>query len=102
MEASWNWPFNRKDFEVYAERGYAHAFGPQSLRARMPGESKESVTEPEPLPTDERDSASYLKAVVRGKLKPSGLSSLANNLIVTEILDAARRSAETGRTVHLK
>ena len=102
IEASWNWPFSRKDFEVYAERGYAHAFGPQSLRVRMPGDRQESVTEPEPLPADERDSVSYLKAVVRGKLKPSGLSSLENNLIVTEILDAARRSAESGRTVYLK
>lgn len=102
IEASWNWPFNRKDFEVYAERGYAHAFGPQSLRARLPGEKVEAVTEPEPLPADERDPVSYLKAVVRGRLKPSGLSSLQNNLIVTEILDAARRSAESGRTVYLK
>jgi predicted dehydrogenase len=102
IEASWNWPFSRKDFEVYAERGYAHAFGPQSLRTRMPRERQESVSEPEPLPQDERDPVSYLKAVVRGRLKPAGLSSLENNLIVTEILDAARRSAESGRTIYLK
>jgi predicted dehydrogenase len=101
IEASWNWPFNRKDFEVYAERGYAHAFGPRVLRSRMPADKEESDVEPPPLPADERDPVSYLRAVVRGRLKPSGLNSLANNLVVTEILDAARRSAETGRTVRL-
>jgi predicted dehydrogenase len=101
IEASWNWPFSRKDFEVYGEIGYAHAFGPQMLRARMPGENTESNSEPPPLPPDERDPVSYLRAVARGRLKPAGLSSLANNLIVTEILEAARRSAETGRTVRL-
>src|SRR5207249_11300746 len=53
------------------------------------------------LPPDERDSLSYLRAVVRGKLKPSGLSSLKNNFIVTEILDAARESARTGKRVKL-
>ena len=34
-------------------------------------------------------------------VKPTGRSSLENNLIVTEILDAARESAESGRTVTL-
>jgi hypothetical protein len=38
---------------------------------------------------------------VRGEVRPSGLSSLKNNLVVTEILDAARRSAATGSTVRL-
>jgi predicted dehydrogenase len=101
IEASWNWPFNRKDFEVYAERGYAHAFGPQQLRSRMPGDKEESASTPPSLPPDQRDPVSYLRAVVRGRLKPGGLSSLANNLIVTDILDAARRSAETGRSIRL-
>jgi len=34
-------------------------------------------------------------------MKPAGLSSLENNLIVTEILVAARESARTGRTIRL-
>jgi hypothetical protein len=32
----------------------------------------------------------------------NGLSSLETNVIVTEILDAARQSAATGKTVNLK
>ena len=44
---------------------------------------------------------SYLTAVVRGRLTPSGLSGLANNIVVVEILDAARESAKTGKRVVL-
>jgi hypothetical protein len=34
-------------------------------------------------------------------LKPEGLSSLETNMIVVEILDAARRSALEGKTVRI-
>ena len=34
-------------------------------------------------------------------LSPSGLSSLEVNMVVTEILDAARESAKTGRRIDL-
>ena len=98
IQASWNWPFSRKDFEVYGEHGYAVAIGGSVLRVRLPGEEEQART-PGPLPPDERDSVSYLRAVVRGKLRPSGLSSLENNVIVTEILDAARESARTGTKI---
>ena len=36
-QASWNWPFGRKDLEVYAERAYAIATGGNSVRVRLPG-----------------------------------------------------------------
>jgi predicted dehydrogenase len=98
IQASWNWPFSRKDFEVYGEHGYAVATGGDGLRVRLRGEAEEART-PVALPLDERDSLSYLITVVRGKRKPSGLSSLANNMIVTEILEAARESAQTRKTV---
>jgi predicted dehydrogenase len=100
IQASWNWPFNRKDFEIYTERASAISTGPEDLRVRLPG-AVEQVRRPEPLPEDERDPVSYLAAVVRGRLTPSGRSSLGNNLIVTEILAAARESAKTGRRVML-
>ncbi len=101
IQASWNWPFSRKDFEVYGERGYAVATGGDALRVRLPGGQEESRTLAA-LHPDERDSISYLTAVVRGQRPPSGLSSLENNLIVIEILDAARESARTGKTIQLK
>lgn len=99
IQASWNWPFSRKDFEVYGEKGYAIATGGNNLRVRMPGANAEEARIPGDLPPDERDSISYLIAVARGKLKPSGLNGLANNAIVVEILEAARESAKTGKTI---
>jgi predicted dehydrogenase len=100
IQASWNWPLGRKDFEVYGQRGWAIATGGNNLRAAMPDRPDHPVT-PEPLPPDQRDSISHLLAVVRGTAKPNALSSLGNNLIATEILDAARESARTGKRVAL-
>jgi predicted dehydrogenase len=101
IQASWNWPFNRKDLDVYGEKGYARAVGGSVLRVRRPGQTDEEALTPAELPADERDSLSYLAAVVRGRLKPSGLSSLEHNLVVTEILEAARESARTGKAVRI-
>jgi len=100
IQASWNWPFNRKDFEVYGDHGQAIATtGGAGLRIALPNEPEHAVT-PDPRPPDEHDSISHLIAVVRGR-QPNGLSSLANNMIVTEILDAARTSARTHARVTL-
>ena len=98
-QASWNWPFGRKDLEVYAERGYAIATGGNSLKVRI-GDA-ETARKLDPLPPGDRDEVAYLVSIVRGERKPDGLSSLENNLVVTEILDAARESARTGKTITL-
>jgi predicted dehydrogenase len=100
IEASWNWPFSRKDFEVYGEKGYAIATGGDGLRVRLAG-AKEETRAPAAMPADEHDPLSYLVAVVRGK-KVTGLSSLENNVVAVEILDAARESARTGKRIALR
>jgi len=102
IEGSWNWPFSRKDLEIYGQTGYAIATGGSGLRVRMPGQATEIVRTPGDLPADSRDSISHLMAVVRNKVPPNGLSSLSNNVVVIEILDAARESARSGRTVSLR
>ncbi len=102
IQASWNWPYDRKDFEVYAQHGQAVAIKGNELRVRLGKEPKEESRTLEPLPPDAQDSVSYLASVVRGKFKPSGLSSLENNMIVTEILTSARESARTGKTIQLQ
>jgi predicted dehydrogenase len=43
IQASWNWPVNRKDFEVYGERGLAIATGGTGLRVRMGNGQEQSV-----------------------------------------------------------
>ena len=102
IEGSWNWPFARKDFEVYGQTGYTIATGGKSLRVRLPNQPAESTPSPSALPANAHDSISYLVHTVRDRAVPTGLSSLANNLVVTEILDAARTSAKIGRTVTLR
>jgi predicted dehydrogenase len=97
---SWNWSFSRKDMEVYGTGGYAITVGPDRLRVRYRGEKDEAQTTAAPLGKAESGSLSYLAAVLRGQLKPGGdLSSLDTNMVVVQILDAGRRSAQTGRTV---
>ncbi len=100
VQASWNWPFSRKDMEVYGQKGYAITVGRDQVRVRLP-EKEEKLVEAKPLAAPNDDSVSYLRAVLLGGLKPEGLSSLETNVIVTEILDAARKSAATRKTVFL-
>ncbi len=98
VQASWNWPFDRKDMEVYGRTGQALTVGQKGLRVRLDGKPEEARQAP-PLSPPGDDFLRYFAAVVRGEIRPSGLSALKNNLIVTEILDAARRSAGAGRKV---
>lgn len=100
IQASWNWPFNRKDMEVYGRTGYVLVPGRDLLRVRAEGAAEREVI-PSALKPPQEDPLSYLSAVVRGELRPSGLSSLEVNMIVTEILDAARQSAKTGKRINL-
>jgi predicted dehydrogenase len=101
IQASWNWPFDRKDMEIYGVIGYVHAPGKDQLKSRVQGEN-EKTFQADSLKGSTADPLSYLSAVVRGDLEPTGLSSLAVNMVVTEILDAARESAKTGRAIKLR
>lgn len=103
IQASWNWPFNRKDMEVYGRTGYIHADDASTLRIRTAGSDAERREAVDPLSAPHDDPFAYLAAVVRGDVEPGAdLSSLETNLIVMEILDAAMRSARTGETVYLE
>ncbi len=100
IQASWNWPFNRKDMEIYGRTGQVLTVEQTGLRVQLAGKPEE-VRQAPALQAPQDDFLRYFAAVVRGEIKPAGLSSLRNNLIVVEILDAARKSAETGRTIRL-
>jgi glucose-fructose oxidoreductase len=102
IQASWNWPFGRKDMEVYGATGYAITVAADKVRIRHQHDGDERVETAAPLPANERDSLSYLAAVMRGTIEPKGdLSALDTNVIVMQILDTARESARTGRTLKL-
>jgi predicted dehydrogenase len=99
---SWNWPFSRKDMEVYGAKGYAITVGADRLRVRHEHDGEEQLTSAAPLSSPQNNSLSYLAAVLRGEFVPSGdLSALDTNVVVMQILDAARESARSGRSVRL-
>ena len=99
IQASWNWPLSRKDFEVYGATGYAIATGGDNLRVRLPGEQRRGDAHAAGVESRRARLHFVPDGVARGKFKPYGLSSLENNVIVVEILDAARESARTGKKV---
>lgn len=102
LMGSWNWPFSRKDMEVYGATGYAITVGPDKLRLRTKTQAQESETTAPPLAPPNDGSLHYLAAVLNGTLKPAGdLTSLETNVVVMQILDAARQSAREGKTVTL-
>jgi glucose-fructose oxidoreductase len=102
VQASWNWPFSRKDMEVYGATGYAVTVGADQLRVRYQHDRDEQLVTAPHLPADESNSLDYLAAVLSGQVKDQGdLSALDTNVIVMQILDAARTSAKEGRAIRL-
>jgi len=107
IQASWDWPIGRKDMEIYGLNGVIYSDNRNNIRIRIPegydGYHEEvlNLTE-QPIPID--DPFSLFEAVVRNKitLQPYDLTSLENNMIVMEILDAAIRSAKNKQTIELK
>jgi len=99
IEASWDWPYSIKSLEVYgAESSYHAPNGKTLMKNTNPVESEKLTLTQDYF----QDHIAYLEAVLSGKISPENdLSSLANNLIVVEILEAAKKSAETGKRIKL-
>jgi predicted dehydrogenase len=101
LQASWNWPFDVKDMQVYGRTGYVKTVRRDHVLVRREGERDEQDATAQPIPSPDDDPISYLRAVVLDGKTPQGPSSLETNMIVMEILDAARESASTGKTIRL-
>ena len=107
IQASWNWPIGRKDLEIYGLKGVVYADNRHDLRIRISegydGFSEE-VMKLQERPAPQDDPFALLAAVIRGEhtLAPYDLSALENNMVVMEILEAASKSARTGKTITLK
>lgn len=105
IQASWNWPFGRKDMEIYGDIGYLVAVNKNDMRMRngtMPAEQTKEITSKN-IPVYE-DPFSYFFDVIRDRVKMTSYDpyALTTNVTVVRILDAARESAKTGKTVILK
>lgn len=104
IQASWNWPFDRKDTEVYGTKGIIIA-NKENRMKYVSGDrtGKESWIDLSPLPHERSNIFAYLAAVINGKIDPAkDLSSFPVNSVVVEILSAATESAKSGRTIFLK
>lgn len=104
IQASWNWPIARKDMQIYGKTGYIYADNGNQMRYRFSEKEEEQNLELDSNPEPWEDPFAFLKAVIQEEIKPDAydLSSLENNMIVMEILDAAIRSAKSGKEVKLK
>ncbi len=105
IQASWNWPFNRKDMEIYGVDGSIKVDNDHDMRVRsndMRKEEQQHVTSGDVSVYD--DPFAYFFDVIKGNIdiEPFGLYSLENNMRVIEILDAARKSAEGGETIYFE
>jgi predicted dehydrogenase len=102
IQGSWNWPVDRKDIEIYGKDGYVKALNANDLEYRLKREVPMETKKVTDFPLDAKEPFHYFAAVISGQIEvtPADLSSLENNLIVVKILDAARESAQKGKTVH--
>ncbi len=104
IQASWNWPFSRKDMQVYGTKGYATAVDATTLRYRLDeGAAEESRILPARKPPFD-DPFALLAAVVKGtvKLEEFDCYGLPVNVVAAAILDAAKRSATEQKTIYLE
>lgn len=104
INASWNWPFSRKDMHIYGTEGYILIDDATTIRYRLAEKSEEKSKKVSPEAAPFNDPFTFFAAAVRGEIKigPADLSSLENNLTVVEILEAASKSSKTGKEVKLK
>jgi predicted dehydrogenase len=103
IQASWNWPYNRKDMEIYGQTGYviADKTGVRYMTDPKRGEQAEKIQSRQ-APYD--DPFRFFTSVIRGNVIMSefDLSSLATNITAMEILEAAKQSAKSGKVIYLK
>ena len=107
IQGSWNWPIGRKDMEIYGLTGVIYADNKNDMRVRIAegyDGFKEDAYKANSLESPYNDPFKFFAAVIRNEItiKPYDLSSLENNMIVMEILDAALKSSKTKRTIELK
>jgi glucose-fructose oxidoreductase len=102
VQASWNWPFNFKQMDLYGRTGYAKAIDSTQIEVRRAHDADGQISKAPPLAAPDDDPLHYLEAVLSGEVKEeNSLSSLKTNVTVTQILDAANQSAKSGKTIQL-
>ena len=102
VQASWNWPFSFKQMDLYGTTGYVKALDADGLEVRRQDDKGAQTSQGAAIPAPFDDPLHYLGAVVRGEVaEEDSVSALQTNVTVSEVLDAARQSAQSGKTISL-
>ncbi len=101
IQASWNWSHNRKDMAVYGTHGYVLCKNGEDMEVLENEKAGPKLLKAEPLNKGVHDPFAYFTKVIKEDLPMDsfGLSSLDNNLVVMQILEAAKHASKTGETV---
>ncbi len=101
IQASWNWPYGRKDMYVYGNNGFVFCKDGTNMQWQENEKKPIETIIASSLSPDRNDPFIYFVNIIRGKIKPdkNDLSSAETNGIVVKILDAAKQSAKTGKTI---
>jgi predicted dehydrogenase len=105
IQASWNWPYSRKDMEIYGQTGYIISPDRNTMRLKNRNAKEERIEKIDQKASGAyEDPFSYFADVIRKKIivPEYGLYSLSNNVMVVRILEAARESAQSGRRVTIE
>ena len=102
IQASWNWPYSRKDMEVYGVTGFVFCTDGTNMQAKENEKAAIQLIAAPNLSADRNDPFAYFTKVIRGEIKMAAydLSSPENNEMVMQILDAAKASVKSGKTIH--
>ena len=103
IQASWNWPYHRKDIEIYGTTGYIINRDRENMDILLDEKEGPFNRQAAPLEGASFDPFAFLAAAVSGEaaMPAFDLSSLENNMIVMEILEAAKQSAAKGESIIL-
>lgn len=101
VQASWNWSHSRKDMAIYGKHGYVICENNEDMKIMQNEKEGPKNFKANPLPKGVHDPFAYFTKLVKEDhpVEDFGLSSMENNLIVVQILEAAKHAAKTGQTV---
>jgi len=101
IQASWNWPYNIKDMKIYGNEGYIFCINSFDMEVLEKGNKESVEIKAAPLPKRVNDPFALFQQVIQEdfSLPPFSPSSIENNILVMQILEAARISATTNKTI---
>ncbi len=97
VQASWSWPIHRKDLAVHGTGALVRTIDGRRWEHQVTDDPEPTERRAADLPVTDTVPFEHFAAVLRGEREPHPQLTPAFNLTVLEILDAARRSASSGR-----